>query len=112
MLPAISTSAGGLPSLKVTPNSVAINYKGQAADFQKIDKSLGMDTVLSGRVVQRGEDLPINIELDDVNSGKQVWESSMLTRSQIGCKCKMISQGKFPRSCALNSLRPIGSGSR
>jgi tetratricopeptide (TPR) repeat protein len=34
---------------------------------------LGVQTVLSGRIVQRGEDLTIDIELDDVRNGKQLW---------------------------------------
>ena len=32
-----------------------------------------MQTVLSGRIAQRGDDLSINIELDDVSNGKQLW---------------------------------------
>ena len=69
----INNSLARLPGLKVVPNSVALRYKGKAADFQKIGDALGVQTVLSGRIAQRGDDLSINIELDDVSSGKQLW---------------------------------------
>ena len=69
----INNSLAELTGLKVTPNSVAAHYKGKAADFQKIGDTLGVETVLSGRVVQHGDTLSINIELDDVRSGKQIW---------------------------------------
>ena len=69
----INNSLARLPDLKVIPNSVALRYKGKAADFQKIGAGLGVQTVLSGRVLQRGDDLSIDIELDDVRNGKQLW---------------------------------------
>jgi eukaryotic-like serine/threonine-protein kinase len=69
----INNSLARLPGLKVVPNSVASRYKGKAADFQKIGEGLGVQAVLSGSVVQRGDDLSIEIELDDVGNGKQLW---------------------------------------
>jgi serine/threonine protein kinase len=69
----INNSLARLPGLKVVPNSVALRYKGKAADFQKIGEALGVQAVLSGRVVQHGDDLSIGIELDDVGNGKQLW---------------------------------------
>ena len=69
----INNSLAQLSGLKVTPNSVAAHYKGKAADFQKIGHTLGVETVLSGRVVQHGNTLSIGIELDNVKSGKQIW---------------------------------------
>jgi serine/threonine-protein kinase len=69
----LNNSLTKLAVLKVVPNSVTQQYKGKAADFQQIGKTLGVDAVVSGNVVQHGEDLLIHIELDDVHSGKQIW---------------------------------------
>jgi serine/threonine-protein kinase len=69
----LNNSLTKLAVLKVIPNSVTLQYKGKAADFQQIGKALGVDAVVSGNVVQRGDDLLIRIELDDVRSGKQIW---------------------------------------
>ncbi|MFZ0038941.1 MAG: protein kinase [Candidatus Acidiferrales bacterium] len=69
----ISDSLARLPSLKVIPNSAASHYKGKAMDFQKVGDALGVQAVLTGHVAQRGDDLTIGVELDDVRNGKQLW---------------------------------------
>jgi len=69
----INNSLARLPSLKVTPHSVAFHYKGKSMDFQKVGKTLGVESVLTGRVSLRGDDLTIGVELDDVRNGKQLW---------------------------------------
>jgi serine/threonine protein kinase len=69
----VSNSLARLPSLKVIPHSVAFHYKGKAMDVQKVGDALGVQAVLTGRVAQRGDDLTISVELDDVRNGKQLW---------------------------------------
>ena len=69
----INNSLARLPSLKVTPHNVALHYKGKAMDVQKIRDELSVQTVLTGDVRQRGDDLTINVELDDIRNGKQLW---------------------------------------
>lgn len=64
----ISDSLARLPSLKVIPNSAASHYKGKAMDFQKVGDALGVQAVLTGHVAQRGDDLTIGVELDDVRN--------------------------------------------
>ena len=62
-----------LPDLKVIPHSVAFHYKGKPMDAQKFGDELGVHAVLIGRVVQRGDNLTISVELDDIRNGKQLW---------------------------------------
>jgi TolB-like protein len=64
----INNSLAQLPSLKVIPYSVALHYKGKAAG-----DALQVQTLLTGRVAQHGDNLSIGVELDDVHSGKQLW---------------------------------------
>ncbi len=42
-------------------------------DVQKIGDALGVHAALTGRVTQRGDDLIVGVELDDVRNGKQLW---------------------------------------
>ena len=42
-------------------------------DFQKVGDALGVQSVLTGRVSLRGDELTIGVELDDVRNGKQLW---------------------------------------
>ena len=69
----INNSLARLPNLKVVPHSVAYHYKRDALDVRKIGDALGVQSILTGRVAQRGSDLTIGVELDDVRNGNQLW---------------------------------------
>ena len=62
-----------LPNLKVTPTSVAFQYKGKQADAVKAGNELGVSAVLMGRITQRGDNLTISAELVDVRNNKLLW---------------------------------------
>ena len=62
-----------LPNLKVSPTSSVFRYKGKETDAQKIGNELGVSAVMTGRIVQRGENLTISVELVDVRNNKLLW---------------------------------------
>ena len=62
-----------LSGLKVSPRSSVFRYKGQSMDAEKIGNELGVDAVMSGRLIQRGEDLVISVDLIDVRNKKTLW---------------------------------------
>jgi tetratricopeptide (TPR) repeat protein len=62
-----------LPNLKVSPTSSVFHYKGKENDPIRIGNELGVKAVLSGRIVQRGENLTISVELIDVRNNKLLW---------------------------------------
>ena len=62
-----------LSNLKVSPRSSVFRYKGQPIDTEKIGNELGVDAVMSGRVIQRGDDLVISVDLIDVRNKKTLW---------------------------------------
>jgi len=62
-----------LPKLRVMARSTVFRYKGQLTDPQKVGNELNVRTVLTGRVVQRGESLTIGTELVDVANGWRLW---------------------------------------
>nr|MBA3248011.1 tetratricopeptide repeat protein [Pyrinomonadaceae bacterium] len=62
-----------LPNLKVSPTSSVFRYKGKETDAVKIGNELGVNAVMSGRMVQRGENLTISVELVDVRNNKLLW---------------------------------------
>jgi serine/threonine protein kinase/Tfp pilus assembly protein PilF len=62
-----------LPNLKVSPTSSVLHYKGKEIDPVKAGQELGVNAVLSGRIVQRGENLTISAELTDVRYNKLLW---------------------------------------
>ena len=62
-----------LPNLKVSPTSSVMRYRGSQTDVAQIAKELEVDAVMSGRLVQRGDDLSISVQLIDSRSKKLIW---------------------------------------
>jgi len=62
-----------LSNLKVSPRSSVFRYKGKEIDAEKIGNELGVDAVMSGRLIQRGENLTISVDLIDVKNKKTLW---------------------------------------
>jgi TolB-like protein/tRNA A-37 threonylcarbamoyl transferase component Bud32/cytochrome c-type biogenesis protein CcmH/NrfG len=69
----INNSLAQMPDVKVIPYSVALHYKGKTVDIQKTGDALQVQTLLTGRVAQHGDNLSIGVELADVRNGKQLW---------------------------------------
>jgi serine/threonine protein kinase/Tfp pilus assembly protein PilF len=63
----------GLPNLKVISRTSAFRYKRRDIEPQKVAKELGVDALVTGRVVQRGNDLSVSAELVDAREDKQLW---------------------------------------
>ena len=75
------SSLSKLPNLNVKPRSSVFRYKGKATDAKTIGKELNVQAILNGRVVQRGQDLSLFVELIDVDLDKVVW-SQQYNRKQ------------------------------
>jgi serine/threonine protein kinase/tetratricopeptide (TPR) repeat protein len=62
-----------LPKLAVIPRTSVVRYKGRDADPQTIAKDLHVDAVITGRVLQRGDQLAVSAELVDTRSNRNLW---------------------------------------
>jgi TolB-like protein/Flp pilus assembly protein TadD len=62
-----------LPDLKVSSASSVMRYKGQAIDPKRVANELGVQAILSGRLLQRGENLSISVELIDAATNNTLW---------------------------------------
>jgi serine/threonine-protein kinase len=62
-----------LPDLKVSPTSSVKRYKGKEVDAQKVGNELGVNAVMTGRMMQRGDELTLSVELIDVRTNKLIW---------------------------------------
>jgi len=60
---------------------MVFRYKGKEIDLQAVGKELGVEAILSGRLVSRGNDISLFAELVDVSSTKVVW-SRQYSRKQ------------------------------
>jgi len=59
--------------LKVIAQSSAFRYKGKEIDPLEVGRALNVQTLVMGRVAQRGENLVVNVELVDARDRTQIW---------------------------------------
>ncbi|MFN2532950.1 MAG: protein kinase [Pyrinomonadaceae bacterium] len=69
----IINSLTQLPNLKVIARSSVFRYKGRQSDPLAAAKELGVRAVLTGRLLQRGDNLTISTELIDARDNNQLW---------------------------------------
>jgi serine/threonine-protein kinase len=62
-----------LPGLKVISRGSAFKYKGKEIDPEQVARDLGVQTIVTGRVIQRGDQLQVSAELVDVSDKTQMW---------------------------------------
>lgn len=68
----VINSLAQLAQLRVVARSTVFRHRGYT-DPLEVGRSLGVRTVVTGRVFHRGEDLMISAELMDVSRGSQIW---------------------------------------
>jgi TolB-like protein/DNA-binding winged helix-turn-helix (wHTH) protein len=62
-----------VPELKVKSRNSVFRYKGKDVDAQKVGSDLGVATLVSGRVVPRGDSIEVSAELTDVRDNTEIW---------------------------------------
>ncbi len=62
-----------MPHLKVIARDSAYRYKGKPIDPQQVGRELEVQSILTGRVVQRGSSLSVSAELVDTRNRRQIW---------------------------------------
>ncbi len=76
MTETLISSLSQLPNLNVKARSSVFRYKGKETDAQTIGKELNVQAILNGRVVERGNDLSLYVELIDVALDKVIWSQT------------------------------------
>jgi serine/threonine protein kinase/tetratricopeptide (TPR) repeat protein len=66
-------SLSQLPNLTVMSRNTVFRYKGQITDPQKMGRDLHVQAILTGRLVQTGDELMISVNLEDVQNSRQIW---------------------------------------
>lgn len=66
-------SLSQVPNLNVKARSSVFRYKGKEIDPKKMASELGVQAILTGRVVQQGDRLTLSVELIDGQTENTVW---------------------------------------
>lgn len=70
---ALINSLTELQQLRVIARSTVFRYKGKEVDPQTVGRELNVRALLMGRVRQSGDNLNIQVDLVDANTGAQLW---------------------------------------
>jgi TolB-like protein/DNA-binding winged helix-turn-helix (wHTH) protein/tetratricopeptide (TPR) repeat protein len=62
-----------LPELRIVPRNTVFRYKGKDTEPLAVGRALKVRALLTGRVIERGNDLSVSVELVDVTRDSQVW---------------------------------------
>lgn len=94
-----------LPNLKVIARSSVFRYKGKEIDPLAVGKELGVRAVLTGRVMQRDDNMLVSAELVDIRDNKQLWGEKYERKLS-----DMLSVQRDIAREITNNLRPTLSG--
>src|SRR6266702_2282262 len=76
----LSTACRSFPIFQFKARSTVFHYKGKDVTPQQVGSELSVQAVLNGRVVQRGDQLTLSLELVNALTGDQIW-GEQYTRS-------------------------------
>ena len=62
-----------IPNLKVVSLASAYRYKGKSIDPPTVARELGVHTILTGRMLQRGDNLSVSAEFVDAEHDRVMW---------------------------------------
>jgi serine/threonine protein kinase/tetratricopeptide (TPR) repeat protein len=105
MTETLISSLSHLPNLNVKARSSVFRYKGKETDSKTVGKELGVQAVLNGRVLQRGDQLTLSLELIDTSTENVIW-SEQYNRKQADI---LSLQGEIARDVS-KKLRTRLSG--
>jgi serine/threonine protein kinase/tetratricopeptide (TPR) repeat protein len=119
MTETLISSLSNLPNLNVKPRSSVFRYKGTETNSQTIGKELNVQAILNGRIVQRGQDVSLYVELIDIALDRVVWsqqykrkQSDLVTlqadiardvSSRIKTKLSSADEAKVTKTYTTNS---------
>ncbi len=70
-----------LPQLKVIARSSSFKYRGENIDLQDAAQKLGVQAIITGRVVRHGDNLFIRVEMVDARDNRQLWSEQYNRRT-------------------------------
>jgi tetratricopeptide (TPR) repeat protein len=105
MTESLINSLSQIPELNVKARSSVFRYKGKETDLRSIAGELNVQAVLTGRVLQRGEQLILNLELADGKTENVIW-AEQYHRRQLDL---VLLQSEIARDVS-NKLRAKLSG--
>ena len=87
-----------LPKLSIRSFTSVARYKSRDVNPQAIGRELNVQAVLTGRLIHRGDQFDVNVELIDVRHNRQIWGSQYHPKTADLMGSRSRSRRKYRRS--------------
>lgn len=104
----LTTDLSRIAGALVIARNTAFTYKGKAADAQQIGRELGVRYLLEGSVRRAGDEIRINVQLIDAESGAHLWADRVETDRLRLLAAETEITGRLARSLNLELIKDLG----
>jgi adenylate cyclase len=104
----LTTDLSRIVNSFVISRTTAFTYKGKAIDVKQIGIDLGVRYVLEGSVRRLGEQVQVNVQLIDAESGSHIWADRFDTDRANLAKAQSEITSRLARTLKLELLEAVG----
>lgn len=101
----ITDSLAKLTNLRIISRNSTFQYKNKGTDAATAGRELNVNTVLTGRIIRRGERAVVRIELTDIDNNRHLWVKEYENNAENA----LALQNEIARDVS-GILRPVSSG--
>jgi TolB-like protein len=104
----VTTDLSRIADTFVIARNTAFTYKGKSVDAKQIGRELGVRYVLEGSVRRTGDQVHINVQLIDAETGAHVWADRFDTSRANLAEAQSEITGSLARTLNAELVRDIG----
>jgi TolB-like protein len=104
----LTTDLSRISDSFVIARNTAFTYKGKAVDAKQIGRDLGVRYVVEGSVRRGGDQVLVNVQLVDAESGAHVWAERFETDRRNLAEAQSEITGRLARTLNLQLVHSLG----
>jgi len=104
----LTTDLSRIAGSFVIAHNTAFTYKGKSVDVRQVGHDLGVRYMLEGRVRRLGDQVQVNVQLIDTQSGAYVWADRFETDRTNLAKAQGEITGRLARTLNLELVQAAG----
>jgi adenylate cyclase len=104
----LTTDLSRIEGSFVIARSTALTYKGRSVDAKQVGRELGVHYVLEGNVRLAGDQVRVNVQLIDAESGAHLWADRFETDRAKLAKAQDEITGRLARTLNLELVEEVG----
>src|SRR5579872_689267 len=104
----LTTDLSRIAGSFVIARNTAFTYKGKSVDVRQVGRDLGVRYALEGSVRRSGEQVQVNVQLIDADSGAHVWADRFDTDRRNLAEAQSEITGRLARTLNLELVQAVG----